>query len=121
MPPDSGPKPLLLTVIVPDQRHFPRLSTPNHRISTGGFRLSGRSWRVAYRAAFEYPTRERLPLLTRPTLLATSAVDPLRVYSGEAARISDVITVAESEGYVTPGASRRTAELYRAFFDRQEG
>ena len=25
--------------IVPDQRHFPRLSTPNHRISTGGFRL----------------------------------------------------------------------------------
>ena len=26
--------------IVPDQRHFPRLSTPNHRISTGGFRLS---------------------------------------------------------------------------------
>ena len=82
---------------------------------------SGRSWRVAYRAAFEYPTRDRLPLLTRPTLLATSAVDPLRVYSGEAARISDVITVAESEGYVTPEASRRTAELYRAFFDRQDG
>ena len=26
--------------IVPDQRHFPRLSTPNHRISTGGFRLT---------------------------------------------------------------------------------
>ena len=77
---------------------------------------SGRSWRVAYRAAFEYPTRDRLPLLTRPTLLATSPVDPLRYYSEEAARMCNAITVAESEGYVTPEAARNTAELYRAFF-----
>ena len=82
---------------------------------------SGRSWRVAYRAAFEYPTRERLPLLSTPTMLATSPVDPLRIYSDEAARISPSITVAESEGYVTPEASRNTAELYRAFFARFEG
>ena len=34
MPPDSGPITLLRIAIVPDQRHFPRLSTPNHRIST---------------------------------------------------------------------------------------
>ena len=81
---------------------------------------SGRSWRVAYRAAFEYPTRDRLPLLTRPTLLATSPVDPLRFYSEEAARISDSITVAESQGYVTPEAARNTAELYRAFFARPD-
>ena len=77
---------------------------------------SGRSWRVAYRAAFEYPTRDRLPLLNRPTLLATSPVDPLRFYSEEAATISGAITVAESEGYVTPEEARSTAELYRAFF-----
>ena len=77
---------------------------------------SGRSWRVAYRAAFEYPTRDRLPLLTRPTLLATSPVDPLRFCSEEAARICEAITVAESEGYVTPEAARNTAELYRTFF-----
>ena len=81
---------------------------------------SGRSWRVAYRAAFEYPTRDRLPLLTRPTLLATSPVDPLRFYSEEAAGICDAITVAESEGYVTPEAARNTAELYRAFFARPD-
>ena len=82
---------------------------------------SGRSWRVAYRAAFEYPTRDRLPLLTRPTLLSTSPVDPLRFYSEEAARISDAITLGESEGYVTPEASRQTAELYRAFFAHHDG
>ena len=82
---------------------------------------SGRSWRVAYRAAFKYPTRDRLPLLTRPTLLATSPVDPLRFYSEEAALISDSITVAESQGYVTPEAARSTAELYRAFFARPDG
>ena len=81
---------------------------------------SGRSWRVAYRAAFEYPTRERLPLLARPTLLATSPVDPLRFYSQEAAQISDAITVAESEGYATPEASRRTAQVYRDFFNRRD-
>ena len=81
---------------------------------------SGRSWRVAYRAAFEYPTRDRLPLLARPTLLATSPVDPLRLYSQEAARISDAITLAESEGYATPEASRHTAEVYRDFFNRHE-
>ena len=34
MSPDSGPITLLRIAIVPDQRHFPRLSTPNHRIST---------------------------------------------------------------------------------------
>ena len=82
---------------------------------------SGRSWRVAYRAAFEYPTRHRLPLLARPTMLATSPVDPLRIYSDEAARISSSITVAESEGYATPEAARNTAELYRAFFARYQG
>ena len=41
VPPDSGPIHLFRMAIVPDQRHFPRLSTPNHRISTGGFRLRG--------------------------------------------------------------------------------
>ena len=81
---------------------------------------SGRSWRVAYRAAFEYQTRDRLPLLARPTLLATSPVDPLRFYSQEAARISSAVTLAESEGYATPEASRRTAEVYRGFFDRHD-
>ena len=40
MPPDSEPITMFRMAIVPDQRHFPRLSTPNHRISTGGFRLN---------------------------------------------------------------------------------
>ena len=80
---------------------------------------SGRSWSVAYRAAFEYPTRDRLPLLARPTLLATAPTDPLRVYSPEAERMSVVIELAESEGYVSPEASRQTAEVYRAFFARR--
>lgn len=81
---------------------------------------SGRSWRVAYRAAFEYPTRDRLPLLTRPTLLATSPVDPLRFYSQEAASISGAITLGQSEGYAAPEASRHTAEVYRDFFNRYD-
>ena len=81
---------------------------------------SGRSWRVAYRAAFEYPTRDRLPLLGRPTLLATSPVDPLRFYSQEAAQLCSAISLAESEGYATPGASRHTAEVYREFFNRHD-
>ena len=80
---------------------------------------SGRSWRVAYRAAFEYPTRERLPLLARPTLLATAPTDPLRAFSRPAQRISDAISLADSEGYGTPEASRYTAEVYRSFFAGQ--
>ena len=31
VPPDSGPKPLLPMAIIPDQRHFPRLSNPQPR------------------------------------------------------------------------------------------
>ena len=37
--------------IVPDQRHFPRLSTPNHRISTGGFRLRPKVHQAEVQAA----------------------------------------------------------------------
>lgn len=80
---------------------------------------SGPTWRVAYRAAFEYPTRERLAVLTTPTLVATGEEDPLRPYSEEAAKLCDAIELAESAGYGSPEASRQTADVYRAFFARQ--
>jgi pimeloyl-ACP methyl ester carboxylesterase len=46
-----------------------------------------RSYHKAYRAAFAHPDRERLPLLTIPTLVMADADDPLQGGVVEAARL----------------------------------
>ena len=44
-----------------------------------------RTYHKAYRAAFAHPDRERLPLITRPTLVMADASDPLKTGVAEAA------------------------------------
>lgn len=44
-----------------------------------------RTYHKAYRAAFAHPDRERLPLITRPTLVMADASDPLKEGVTEAA------------------------------------
>jgi pimeloyl-ACP methyl ester carboxylesterase len=81
--------------------------------------VSGPSWRTAYRAAFTYPTRERLPLLTRPALLAAGPHDPLAVYTDQAATLSAHLETATSAGTRDSDALRQTVALYEAFFSRR--
>jgi pimeloyl-ACP methyl ester carboxylesterase len=44
---------------------------------TVGLLKSGRTYDLSYRAAFEYPTATRLPLLTRPALICAGPADML--------------------------------------------
>jgi pimeloyl-ACP methyl ester carboxylesterase len=48
---------------------------------------SGETYPIAYRAAFAWPARERLPLVPVPTLVVTTADDMLDEYSAEAAAL----------------------------------
>ncbi|MEZ5099993.1 MAG: hypothetical protein R3C15_09395 [Thermoleophilia bacterium] len=49
---------------------------------------SGHTYPLAYRAAFAYPTRERLPLLRTRSLFAAVAGDMLAPYAAEAAALA---------------------------------
>lgn len=49
---------------------------------------SGETYPKAYRAAFRYPTRERLPQLAARTLVCSVAADPLAASSEEAAGLA---------------------------------
>ena len=49
---------------------------------------SGLTYPLAYRAAFAYPTRERLPHLAVRTLIAAPLSDPLHEYGEPAAEIA---------------------------------
>ena len=53
---------------------------------------SGESYPKGYRAAFSYPTREKLPQLAVPTLVCSHPGDPLAPFCEEAAHLSPRVT-----------------------------
>jgi pimeloyl-ACP methyl ester carboxylesterase len=77
---------------------------------------TGATWHLAYRAAFAYPTREQLPRLRTPTLLATGPADPLTVFSEEASQLSPEIRLARSAGTRGAAAAEETASVYASFY-----
>ncbi len=60
---------------------------------------SGPSFRVAYDSAFRYPTADRLPLVTVPTLLTVNPIDPLAGAADAASRALPSIKLAAIGGY----------------------
>ena len=88
---------------------------------TVGLLKSGTTYDLSYRAAFEYPTVKRLPLLTRPTLVCAGPTDML-VDGLEAARrlAPEVIKVVPTPATVwypnqPPGSIPATIAAYRDF------
>ncbi|MCS6802441.1 MAG: alpha/beta fold hydrolase [Chloroflexota bacterium] len=81
------------------------------------FIKGGLTYHLAYRAAFAYPTRERLPLVPVPMLHLCSEVDPLRACVPEARRLTPQTTSRIHRGTGTPEAMAETLALWRAFLD----
>jgi pimeloyl-ACP methyl ester carboxylesterase len=79
--------------------------------------VTGPTWHVAYRAAFSYPTAERLPLLATPTLLVAGPTDPLRRFNAGAAALQPALATATTAGTATPEALASTARTIRTFLD----
>ena len=73
---------------------------------------SGTTYTKSYRAAFRYPSRERLPLLRARTLICAHPKDPLYPMIEEAASLAPPAVAATA-----PGAPDAVAELYRRFLD----
>ena len=69
-------------------RHVPMVSLDAFHAAFVEFLKSGPTYRVPYRAALEYPTRARLPLLETRTLIGTQADDPLQAYTNEAVSLA---------------------------------
>ncbi len=87
-----------------------------------GILESGETYDGAYRSAFSYDTRTRMPLLTRPTLVCAGPEDMLKDGLSEAARLGrpDVVTVEETPTTVwwpdpEPTAAAQTMRRYREF------
>jgi pimeloyl-ACP methyl ester carboxylesterase len=75
----------------------------------------GTTYHLNYRAAFAYPTRERLPLLKVPTLICASETDPLREGLDEARALAPDAVVRVTPGRSTPDKAAVTLGLYRSF------
>lgn len=89
-----------------------------------GILESGETYDGAYRSAFSYDTRARMPLLTRPALVCAGPEDMLKDGLSEAARLGrpDVVTVEETPTTVwwpdpEPTAAAQTMRRYREFLD----
>lgn len=87
-----------------------------------GILESGETYDGAYRSAFSYDTRARMPLLTRPALVCAGPEDMLKDGLAEAARLGrpDVVTVEETPTTVwwpdpEPAAAAQTMRRYREF------
>jgi pimeloyl-ACP methyl ester carboxylesterase len=78
---------------------------------------TGPTWHVAYRAAFSYPTAERLPLLDTPALLVAGPTDPLRRFNASAAALRPGLATATTAGTATADALASTAGIIRSFLD----
>jgi pimeloyl-ACP methyl ester carboxylesterase len=59
---------------------------------------SGETYPIAYRAAFRYPTRARMPLLRTPTLMVADASDMLLDSTARAAKLAPGATFARLAG-----------------------
>jgi pimeloyl-ACP methyl ester carboxylesterase len=79
------------------------------------FIKGGTTYHLNYRAAFAYPTRQRLPLLAVPTLICASDTDPLREGMDEARQLAPQAAVRVTPGRSTPEKARVTLDLYRRF------
>ncbi|MFP1631266.1 alpha/beta hydrolase [Zhengella sp. ZM62] len=87
-----------------------------------GILESGETYDGAYRAAFSYDTRARLPLLTRPALICAGPNDMLKNALDEAGDFSPpgLVEIRETPTTVwwpdpDPEAAEATMDLYRAF------
>jgi pimeloyl-ACP methyl ester carboxylesterase len=75
------------------------------------FMKGGRTYHLSYRAAFAYPTRERMPLVTQPVLQTSTPADPLRAAIPEAMSLTRRGESRIHQGNLQPA----THALYRAF------
>jgi pimeloyl-ACP methyl ester carboxylesterase len=75
----------------------------------------GRTYHKSYRAAFNYPTGARLPLLTVPALHCAGPSDPLRVFVAEGARLTPNAHARITQGTGSPEALSNTLSLWRTF------
>ena len=87
-----------------------------------GILESGETYDGAYRSAFAYNTRARMPILDRPTLVCAGPNDMLKDGLAEAGKLGrrECVTVTETPTTVwwpdpEPGAARETLELYDRF------
>lgn len=90
---------------------------------TIGLLKSGTTYDLSYRAAFEYPTAERLARTTRPTLLTAGPTDMLVDALQRTAELGNKMIQAKSTPatvwYPNQGeaAKRATLDIYRAFLE----
>ncbi len=80
----------------------------------------GTTYHSNYRAAFVYPTRERLPLLDVPVFHCASASDPLAEDLAEAGTLTSNAVVRVTPGRGTPENAAATYDLYRRFLADQD-
>jgi pimeloyl-ACP methyl ester carboxylesterase len=79
------------------------------------FIKGGRTFHLNYQAAFVYPTRERLPLLTVPVCLCASPANLLADGLAEAGKLTPNAIVMTTPGNDTPEAANATADWFRSF------
>jgi hypothetical protein len=79
----------------------------------------GTTYHLSYRAAFAYPTGEKLKLLDLPVLHCTGPSDPLREFLPEATRLTRGSQSRVHPGRATPETAAVTLELYRRFLAGQ--
>jgi len=88
---------------------------------TVGLLKSGRTYDLSYRAAFEYDTARRLPMLSRPALICAGPADMLADGLERARQIAPsqvrVLSTPATVWYPnqTPGSISETMAIYRAF------
>ncbi|PHP65289.1 alpha/beta hydrolase [Zhengella mangrovi] len=89
-----------------------------------GILQSGETYDGAYRAAFSYDTRKRLPLLTRPALICAGPNDMLKNALDEAGDFAPpgLVDIRETPTTVwwpdpDPAAAAQSLQLYRDFLD----
>jgi pimeloyl-ACP methyl ester carboxylesterase len=75
------------------------------------------TYHLAYRAAFRYPTRSRLPMLSQPSLPCAGPTDPLLPTLDEAARLAPAGSGARTAGTLDFAALRATVETFNRFLD----
>lgn len=79
------------------------------------FIKGGKTYHKSYRAAFAYPTAERLPHVQAPTMHCTSPTDPLRVFLEEGARLTPNAVAYVTHARTTPEGFSNTVSLWRTF------
>lgn len=78
-----------------------------------------RTYHRSYRAAFRHPKRDRLPLLTVPTLVVSSPSDMLHGYFAEVVATVPGARSAELPAWGDPAFDAVTATILAAFLDAE--